>query len=432
MTRPSARATSIDAALAPLCDGMRVYLHGGAATSTPLIEGLVARAGNLHDIETISLHLEGPAPHVAPAMAGHIRHNALFIGANVREAVNSGRADFTSVFLSDVPALFSDGTLPLDVALIQVSPPNERGECSLGVAVDVARPAAQAAHYVVAEMNARMPFTFGASTIPLTTIDAWVETDRPLHTVPRAALTDEQRAIGRHVASLIEDGATLQLGIGAIPEAVLSCLGSHRDLGVHTKMFSDGVVDLVEAGVVTGARKRVHPGLIVSSFVLGTERLYRFVDRNPMVSMQDSSYTNDPRVIAAHDEMVAVNSAIEVDLTGQVCADSIGPRFWSGIGGQLDFIRGAARAPHGRPIIAMPSTALDGTRSRIVSQLAPGAGVVTTRGDVYFVVTEYGIAALHGRSVRERAQALVDIAHPAFREALARESLALHGFHLRT
>ncbi|MFA7250224.1 MAG: acetyl-CoA hydrolase/transferase C-terminal domain-containing protein [Dehalococcoidia bacterium] len=411
---------------------MRVYVHGGAATPTPLLDGLVARARSLRGIETVSLHLEGPAPHVAPELAGHIRHNALFIGANVREAVNSGRADFTPVFLSDVPALFSDGTLPLDAALIQVSPPNEEGLCSLGVAVDVARPAATAARYVVAEVNARMPFTFGASTISLETIDAWVETDRPLHTVPVPVPSAEQQAIGRQVASLIDDGATLQLGIGAVAEAVLGCLRGHRDLGVHTEMFSDGVVDLVEAGAITGARKRIHAGLIVSSFVLGTERLYRWVDRNPMVSLHDSSYTNDPRVIAAHEEMVAVNSAIEVDLTGQVCADSIGPKFWSGIGGQLDFIRGAARAPGGRPIIALPSTALDGTRSRIVSQLAPGAGVVTTRGDVYFVVTEHGVAALHGRSVRERAQALLDIAHPAFREALARESFALHGFRLKT
>lgn len=425
------RAPSAEAALAPLRDGMRVYLHGGAATPTPLIEALAMRARDLRDVETVSLHLEGPAPHVAPELAGHLRHNALFISANVREAVNSGRADFTPVFLSDIPALFSDGTLPLDVALIQVSPPDADGMCSLGVAVDVARPAATAARYVVAEVNAQMPFTHGASTIPLNSIDAYMETDRPLHEVACPTPSEEQRAIGRHVASLIEDGATLQLGIGAVAEAVLASLGDHRDLGVHTEMFSDGVVDLVEAGVITGARKHIHPGVIVSSFVLGTERLYRFVDRNPGVELYDSSYTNDPRVIAAHEEMVAVNSAIEVDLTGQVCADSIGPRFWSGIGGQIDFIRGAARAPGGRPIIALPSTALGGTRSRLVSQLAPGAGVVTTRGDVYFVVTEHGVAALHGRSVRQRAQALLDIAHPAFREDLARESFALHGFRLR-
>lgn len=431
MSEHPPRAASADEALAGLRDGMRVYVHGGAATPTPLLEGLVARARGLQDVETVSLHLEGPAPHVAPEMAGHIRHNALFIGANVREAVNDGRADFTPVFLSDVPALFADGTLPLDVALVQVSPPDAEGRCSLGVAVDVARPAAAAARLVIAEVNARMPFTHGDSTIAFDDLDAYIETDRPLHEVPCAAPTPEQQAIGKHVAALIEDGATLQLGIGAIPEAVLGSLRSHRDLGVHTEMFSDGVVDLVEAGVITGARKRVHPGVIVSSFVLGTERLYRFVDRNPLVEMYDSSYTNDPRVIAAHEEMVAVNSAIEVDLTGQVCADSIGPKFWSGIGGQLDFIRGAARAPGGRPIIALPATALGGTRSRIVSQLAPGAGVVTTRGDVYFVVTEYGVAALHGRSVRERAQALLDIAHPAFRESLAEECRALHGFRLR-
>lgn len=424
-------AVSADAALSHIRDGMRVYLHGGAATPTPLVEALARRAASLTSVETVSLHLEGPAPHVDPALEGHLRHNALFIGANVREAVNAGRADFTPVFLSDIPALFAGGPLPLDVALIQVSPPDADGFCSLGVSVDVARPAAEAAGYVIAEVNRQMPRTLGETTVHLNQIDAYIETDRPLHEIPRPEPTEESRRIGEQVATLVADGATLQLGIGAIADAVLRALHGHRDLGIHTEMFADGVVDLVEAGVVTGARKTLHPGLIVSSFVMGTRRLYDFVDGNPQVAMFASSYTNDPMVIARHEEMVAVNSAIEVDLTGQVCADSIGPRFWSGIGGQLDFIRGAARAPRGRPIIALPSTARGGSQSRIVARLADGAGVVTTRGDVYFVVTEYGIAHLHGRPVRERAQALVDIAHPAFRERIAREALALYGFRLR-
>ncbi len=417
-------------ALAPLANRMRVYVHGGAATPTALLEALAQRAADLSDVETVSLHLEGPAPHVDPALRGHVRHNALFISANVREAVNRGDADFTPVFLSDVPALFTDGALPLDVALVQVSPPDSHGYCSLGVAVDVAHAAAGAAAYVVAEINEHMPRTRGETLIHVDAIDVGVVNSHPLHAVAPRPLTPEQRVIGEFVATLVDDGATLQLGIGGVAEGVLAALGGHRDLGVHTEMFSDGVIDLVEAGVITGARKRMHPGRIVSSFVLGSERLYRFVDDNPLVELYPSSYTNDVRVIAAHEEMVAINSAIEVDLTGQVCADSIGPRFWSGIGGQLDFIRGAARAAGGRPIIALPSVAHGGTRSRIVTLLTPGAGVVTTRGDVYYVVTEYGIASLHGRTVRERAQALLNIAHPASREQLAREAADAYGFRL--
>lgn len=421
----------MEEAFAPVTSGARVYVQGGAATPTALIEGLVRRAADLTDVTTISLHLEGPAPHVAPKMAGHIRHNALFIGANVRQAVQEGRADFTPVFLSDIPAMFRDGTLPIDVALVQVSPPDEHGYCSLGVSVDVAQPAAEAAHHVIAAVNPRMPRTFGDSFLHRSRFDAIVEIDTALHEVPPPAPTAAAQEIGRHVAALVEDGATLQLGIGAVPEAVLLALRQHRDLGIHTEMFSDGVVDLVERGVITGARKRVHAGRIVSSFVMGTKRLYDFVHNNPMVEMHPSHYTNDPRVIAEHHEMVAVNSAIEVDLTGQVCADSVGPRFYSGIGGQLDFIRGAARAPRGLPIIALPSTALGGQASRIVSQLARGAGVVTTRGDVHFVVTEFGVAALHGRTVRERAQNLVRVAAPQFREQLCREALETYGLHLQ-
>ena len=418
-------------ALQPVEDGARVYVHGGAATPTPLLYGLAERARELRGVETVSLHLEGPAPHVEADLDGHLRHNALFISANVRDAVQQGRADFTPIFLADIPALFSNGTLPLDAALIQVSPPDAHGYCSLGVSVDVARSAVQSAAYVVAEVNAQMPRTLGNSFVHIDQLDARIETDRPLHEVPTPPLTDVHHGIASHVAELIDDGATLQVGIGAVPDAVLRALTNHRDLGVHTEMFADGVVDLFEAGVITGAHKKLHPGRIVSSFVMGSRRLYDFVDDNPAVEMYPSEYTNDLRVIAEHEEMVAINSAIEVDLTGQVCADSIGAVFYSGIGGQLDFIRGAARAPHGRPIIALPATALGGEKSRIVGSLAAGAGVVTTRGDVYFVVTEHGVAALHGRPASERAQALIDVAAPPFREQLAREAFELHGFRLR-
>ena len=422
---------TMEEAFAPLTSGARVYVQGGAATPTALLEGLVRRASALTGVTTVSLHLEGPAPHVTPEMEGHIRHNALFIGANVREAVQAGRADFTPVFLSDIPRLFRDGTLPIDVALVQVSPPDAGGFCSLGVSVDVARTAVEAAHHVIAAVNPRMPRTLGDTSVHRSRFDAVVEVDAPVHEVPPPAPSAETEAIGAYVAGLVEDGATLQLGIGAVPEAVLRSLHHHRDLGIHTEMFSDGVVDLVERGVVTGARKRLHVGRIVSSFVMGTRRLYDFVHENPMVEMHPSHYTNDPVVIAQHEEMVAVNSAIEVDLTGQVCADSIGPKFYSGIGGQVDFIRGAAHARRGRPVIAMTATALGGRASRIVSRLAHGAGVVTTRGDVHFVVTEFGVAALHGRTVRERAQNLVRVAAPAFRERLCREAFEVYGLRIQ-
>jgi acetyl-CoA hydrolase len=360
-------------------------------------------------------------------MEGHVRHNALFIGANVRAAVQEGRADFTPVFLSEIPGLFQSGQLPVDLAVLHVSPPDRHGFCSLGVSVDVALAAVGAARCVIAQLNRQMPRTHGESSIHISRIDALVETDEPIIPVQRPQLTAAHHRIAEQVSTLVGDGTTIQLGIGAVAEAVLQHLGDHRDLGVHTEMFSDGVVDLVEKGVITGARKPVHPGLIISSFVMGSQRLYDFVDDNHMVAMYPSHYTNDLNVIAAHGDFVAVNSAIEVDVTGQVCADSIGGRFFSGIGGQLDFIRGAARAPRGRPVIALPATAADGTVSRIVPHLSAGAGVVTTRGDVEFVVTEYGTAQLHGKTVRERARALIGLAAPRFREALAREAYRLYG-----
>jgi acetyl-CoA hydrolase len=355
-------------------------------------------------------------------MAAHFRHNALFIGPNVRTAVQEGRADYTPVFLSEIPALFAPGgALPLDVAFVHVTPPDEQGQCSLGVSVDCALAAAQHARLVIAQVNPRLPRT-GGHSLPASAIDFAVEVEAELPEYHPDPPGPEAEAIGRHVAALIEDGSTLQMGIGGIPNAVLAELGNHRDLGVHTEMFSDGLVPLVESGVVNGARKTVHPGLVVTAFALGGRRLYDFIDANPAIALLPVDYTNNVDVIASNAKMVAINAALSVDLTGQVVSDSIGPRFYSGIGGQVDFIRGAARSEGGVPIIALPSTARGGTISRVCVELAPGAGVVTTRGDVHWVVTEYGARNLHGRTVRERAKMLIDLAHPRFRPQLAEEA----------
>ena len=347
--------------------------------------------------------------------------NALFVGANVRRAVEEGRADYLPVFLSEVPSLFRTGILPLDVALVHVSPPDRHGYCSLGVSVDVTRAAVQTARTVIAQVNPRMPRTHGDGLIHVDQIDALVEVDEPIHEMPPHDLTDEERAIGRHCAELVDDGSTLQFGIGAIPQATLAALGDHHRLGIHTEMLSDGVVDLVEKGVVTGEMKRAHPGKIVAGFAIGSRRLYDFLDDNPLVAMLDIAYVNDTAVIRRNPKVTAINSAIEVDLTGQVCADSIGDRQYSGVGGQMDFIRGAALSEGGKPIIALPSVTSSG-ESRIVSMLKPAAGVVTTRAHVHFVVTEHGIADLFGKNLRQRAAALIAIAHPKHRDALAAEA----------
>ena len=404
----------------------RVYLQGGCAVPVSLVDALVQRHKDLREVEVVHLHTEGPAPYAAPEMAGHFRHNALFVGRNVRDAVNSGRADFTPVFLSDVPRLF-ETTLPLDVAFIHVSPPDRFGFCSLGISVDCAKPASLAAQTVVAQVNERMPRTHGDSFLHISQIDCLVPFDTDLIEVDASAEVGPECAeVGRLVASLIEDGSTIQTGIGTIPNAVLSALGSHQHLGLHTEMFSDGLLGLIEAGVLDNDLKTYHRGKAVSSFVMGSRRLYDFVDNNPMVEMQPVTFTNDPFQIARNDRMVAINSAIEVDLTGQVCADSMGHRLYSGIGGQVDFVRGASRSRGGKAIIALPSTAADGTVSRIVPELKPGAGVVTTRGDVHFVVTEFGVADLFGRTLRERARALISIADPRFREDLERAAHRLN------
>ena len=419
------KQTDAASAAALIESGQRVYLQGGCAVPLPLVEQLVLRHTELTDVEIVHMHTEGPAPHVAPTMAGHFRHNALFIGSNVREAVNSGRADFTPVFLSNIPRLF-ETTLPLDVALIQVSAPDRFGFCSLGISVDCAKPAAVAARRVIAQVNARMPRTHGDSFLHLSQIDHLVPLDMELPEVFAAPGDPVSARIGANVAGLIENGSTIQVGIGDIPNAVLVALSGHEHLGLHTEMFSDGALALIERGVIDNDAKNYHRGKAVASFVIGTRRLYDFVDDNPMIEMHPVSFTNDPLAIAQNDRMVAINSAIEVDLTGQVCADSIGHRLYSGIGGQLDFVRGAARSRDGKAVIALPSTAAAGTISRIVPELKPGAGVVTTRGDVHFVVTEHGVAELSGLSVRERARSLIGIADPRFREELTESARRLH------
>jgi 4-hydroxybutyrate CoA-transferase len=415
------RNVSAEEALSVVKSGERVFIHSVAAAPQRLIDALTARAGELRVVEIVSLHTEGRAPYSAPEHAKSFRVNALFVGANVRKAVEEGRADYMPVFLSEVPQLFRSGVLPLDVALIHVSPPDRHGFCSLGVSVDVTRAAVQTARTVIAQVNPRMPRTHGDGVIHVDDIDYLVEVDEPIHELPEHELTEAERSIGRHCAELVEDGATLQLGIGAIPQATFAYLGDHQRLGIHTEMLSDGVVDLVEKGVITGEAKKVHPGKIVAGFALGTRKLYDFLHDNPLVAMLDIAYVNETAVIRRNPKVTAINSAIEVDLTGQVCADSIGDRQYSGVGGQMDFVRGAALSEGGKPIIALPSVT-SGGESRIVSYLRPGAGVVTTRAHVHYVVTEHGIADLFGKNLRQRAAALIAIAHPKHRDALAAEA----------
>ena len=413
-------------AVAGIRSGERVYLHAAAAVPTVLLDALVARAPELRGVDVVHLHVEGPGPHLAPEMAGHFRHQALFIGPNARTAVNEGRADYIPVFLSDTPALFSSGMLPLDAALINVSPPDEHGFCSLGTSVEATSAAVVAARTVIAQLNRSMPRTLGESFVHVDDIDLAVEVDVPPFEHADPEIGEVERRIGELVAELVPDGATLQMGIGAIPTAVAMHLHAKRDLGIHTEMMTDVVADLAERGVVTGARKERNRGKIIATFMMGTKRLYRFVDDNPMVEMRAADFTNDTHVIRSFRHMTAVNSAIAIDLTGQVCADSIGSRLYSGVGGQMDFIRGAALAPDGLPIIALPATAAGGAVSRIVQFLPEGAGVVTTRAHVRLVVTEYGVADLWGKSIRERAKALIAIAHPDFRDELTAQARRTH------
>ena len=416
-----ARTVTAEEAVAVIKSGDRVFIHRIAAAPQRLISAMAARASELRVVEVVAIHTEGPAPYAARELSKSFRLNALFVGDNVRDAVNEGRADYMPVFLSEIPQLFRAGVLPLDVVLIQVSPPDRHGCCSLGVSVDVTRAAVQVAKTVIAQINHHMPRTHGDGIIHVDDVDFFVEADEPLPELKPRGVTEQVRAIGRHCAELVDDGACVQVGIGGIPQATLASLGDHQRLGIHTEMLSDGVVDLVERGVVTGEMKRIHPGKVVASFALGTRRLYDFLDDNPSVAMLDVAYTNDTAVIRRNPKVTAINGAIEVDLTGQAVSDSIGDRIHSGVGGQMDFIRGAALSEGGKPIIALKSTTSAG-ESRIVSYLKPGAGVVTTRAHVHFVVTEHGIADLWGKNLRQRAAALIGIAHPSHRDALAAEA----------
>jgi acetyl-CoA hydrolase len=419
-------------AVSVIHSGDRVYIHPGCAVPLALVDAMVDRYMDLQDVEVCHLLGVGEAAYVRPEMKGHFRHNAFFIGKNVRSAVCDGRADFTPIFLSEIPALLQGRHYPVDIALIQVSPPDEHGYCSFGVGVECTKAATEVAKIVIAQVNPQMPRTLGDSFIHMSRIDYCVECAAPLQALPQLEgdETPEEletyQKIGANIAGLVEDGATLQLGIGRIPDAVVKFLTDRQHLGVHSEMVSDGIIPLIESGVITNMRKTLLPGKVVTSFVLGSQPLFEFIDNNPAMEFRPTQFTNDPFTIARNRMMVAINSAIEVDLTGQVCADTIGFRFYSGFGGQVDFIRGAARSEGGRPIIALPSTAKRGKVSRITTKLMEGAGVTTSRGDVHYIVTEFGVVNLHGRTVRQRAELLIGIAHPDFREELEAFAKAHH------
>jgi 4-hydroxybutyrate CoA-transferase len=422
------KLTTAEKAVGAIQSGMRLFLTGNCSVPQRVMAALVEHAPRFNPpIEIVQVLTVGSADYVAPGMEKYIRVNTLFISANVRQAVNEGRADFTPCFLSEIPGLFRSRVLPLDVALIQVSPPDEHGFCSFGVEVGVTKTAAETAKIVIAEVNDRMPRTLGDSFVHVSKLTHIVPVSYQLPEHRMGDITELEKKIGYFCASLIEDGSTMQMGIGGIPDAVLTFLGDKKDLGIHTELFSDGVIDLVDRGIINGERKSLHPGKIVAGFMLGTQRLYDFVHDNPVVELHPTEYINDPFRIAQNDRMVAINSAIEIDLTGQVCADSIGPRLYSGVGGQVDFIYGASRSKGGKPIIGMPSSAT--IKGQLVSKIVPllkhGAGVVTTRNHIHYVVTEFGIADLYGKTIRQRARALIDVAHPQFREELEKAAREL-------
>lgn len=412
-------------ALKVVKSGDNIYIHTAAAAPQVLIDALVERAPELKHVKIYHLHTESTAPYVLPQYKGIFETNALFIGANVRKAVWDGRANFIPCFLSEVPALFRKMIIPINVCLISVSKPDKHGFCSLGPSIDATRAAMQMATTVIAQVNEYIPRTHGDGIVHVKDIDFLVEGNIPLHETILPEPNDVETAIGTHIADMIEDGSTLQMGIGSIPNAVLYRLNNHKDLGIHTEMFSDGVIPLVESGVINNSKKKVHPGKIISGFVVGSRKIYDFVDDNPQVNMLDIAYVNDISVIRKNPKAVSINSAIEVDLTGQVCADSIGTKFFSGVGGQMDFIRGASLSPGGKPIIALASTTTRGD-SKIVTTLKLGAGVVTTRAHVHYVVTEYGVAHLYGKNIRERIRAMINIAHPDHREQLAEEAFKIY------
>lgn len=414
------RVISAEAAASKIMSGYRVFLTGNCSTPLAFLNALVDRHQDLYEVEVVQLLDLAPEPYITPDIAEHIRVNNLFIGPGAREGVNKGLADFTPIFLSEIPNLFRSGRLILDVAVIQVSPPDKHGFCSYGVEVGVTKTAAELAGIVIAEVNPNMPRTLGDSFIHVDQINYFIEVDYELPEMTAAPVNDTQLQIAKHIAEYIPDGATMQSGIGGVPDAVLRQLAHLRDLGIHSELIADGVMEMIEAGVITNACKSIHTGKVVTGFALGSRKLFRYIDDNPMFELHPTEYVNDPFVIAQNKKMVSINSAIEVDLTGQVCADSIGTRFYSGVGGQLDFVRGASRSEGGLSFIALPSTAKNGTISRIVPQAAAGAGITTSRNDVRMIVTEYGVADLWGMSIRERVYALMNIAHPDFREDLLR------------
>jgi 4-hydroxybutyrate CoA-transferase len=425
VSRYKERCVSAEEAVSVVKSGQTVYVHPGCAIPTLLVNKLTERWKELENVEILHILTFNEAPYVAPEMENHFHHTALFAGANVREAINAGRADYVPVFLGEIAALFKT-TYKIDVSLIHVSPPDEHGFCSYGIGDEVTKPATESASIVIAQVNPNMPRVHGDNFIHARKIDYFVEVNDPLVEIVQGTVSDVNRSIGRNVAGLIEDGSTLQMGIGGIPDAVLLYLDDKNDLGVHTEMFSDGVVKLVDEGIITNDKKTFHPGKLISSFCMGSRALYDFVADNPLIEFHPSHYVNDPFNIAKNDKMVAINSAISVDLTGQVNSDSIGTRIFSGFGGQVDFIRGAARSKGGKPIIALPATAKKNTISRIVPTLTPGAGVVTSRADVHYVVTEFGVAELYGKSIRHRTAELIKIAAPQFRDELCARAKELN------
>ncbi|RFS23260.1 acetyl-CoA hydrolase/transferase family protein [Chitinophaga silvatica] len=416
--------TSIAAAVSLIQSGHTVFIHTAAATPRELVYAMSDRYKELKNVRLVSIHTEWDAPYADPERYKSFQIDAFFVGKNVRQAVNEGRANYVPMFLSEIPRYFRTCNPGVDVALISVSPPDKNGYCTLGVSCDVSKAAVDTAKIIIAEVNPRMPTVLGDGVIHISKITAAVEVDYPIYSQPVKTPSHIDLSIGRHVASLIEDGATLQMGIGGIPNAVLESLHQHKDLGIHTEMFSDGIVDLVEKGVITGKHKKVHPGLLISSFAIGSQRLYKFMDTNLLMRLMDVGYVNDPSIIRKNPKVTAINSAIEIDIFGQVCADSIGFRQYSGVGGQMDFMRGAALSENGKPIIALPSVTSKGN-SRIVAQLLPGASVVTTRAHVHYVVTEYGIAYLHGKNLKQRARALINIAHPDHRNKLEKDAFEI-------
>jgi 4-hydroxybutyrate CoA-transferase len=416
------KLVTAEEAVSVVKSGDRVYISGNAATPYVLMKALAQRKDELQDVELVHVLLMGEDPLSKPEMEGHFRHNSLFVGPADRKAINEGRADYVPIFLHQIPDLFYSGQMPVDVAMLHLSPPDEHGFMSFGVEILASKAAAEKAKIIIAQVNDQMPRVLGDSFIHVSRVHKIVEISEPLPELERSPMSEVELKIGQHIAGLIDDGCTLQLGIGGIPDAVLASLQNRRELGIHTEMVSDGVMEAIEAGIVTGSRKTLHPYKVILTFVLGSRRLYEFVDNNPVFEAHPTDYTNHPFIVAQNEKMVAINSAIEVDITGQVCSDSIGPYIYSGFGGQVDFIRGAAHSKGGKPIIALPSTAKDGEVSRIVPYLKQGAGVVTTRADVRYVVTEYGVAYLYGKNLQERTRALINIAHPKFRAELIKEA----------